>query len=274
MPDTKHICTYFDKNFLPRGLALYDSISQFHKNFIFYVLTFDHETYEYLSGLGNSNMVLISHESYNKYFNTNPKNFDDRKQYYFSSTPNICLYILENFHAVDLLLYLDADVFLFNSLDPLYQEVEYASIAYCPHRTLNIFNLLAQNHGQYHVGVTFFRNLELARNCLNGWKSDCETWHKGMQGYHLDYFSDQIFLDNWEDNYPGTMIITNIGVNAAPWNAGRYRVSEVNDMYYLNDTPLLIFHFSALKKLENKLWNCNSVIYFTSIRGALHNMIL
>ncbi|MCD4768771.1 MAG: hypothetical protein K8R35_01215 [Bacteroidales bacterium] len=269
MKNTKHICTYFDKNFLARGLALYDSIIQFHNDFIFYVLTFDSETYEYLSGMGYSNMILISNETYNEYFDTNPENFDDKKQYYFSSTPNICLYILENFQTVDLLLYLDADVYLFNSLDPVYQEVENASIAYCPHRTHNIFNMLAKNHGKYNVGVNFFRNNELARNCLNGWKSECENWYKGTPGYHLDYFSDQIFLDNWENNFPGTMVITNIGVNAAPWNAGRFRFQETNGVFFINDNPLIIFHFSSLKKINDNTWNCNSVIYFTSVSRIL-----
>ena len=70
IPGTKHICTYFDKNFLARGLALYDSIRKYHTDFIFYVLTFDNESYEYLTSLNKSNIQLISHQEYNNYYNT------------------------------------------------------------------------------------------------------------------------------------------------------------------------------------------------------------
>jgi len=269
MQNTKHICTYFDNNFLPRGLALYHSIKRFHDDFIFYVLAFDEKTFTYLSELQYDNLIPISFETYNNYFNTSPEKYEDRKQYYFSATPNICLYILDNYLSIDLLLYLDADVFIFNSLDPLYHDVGDASIAFCPHRTHPVFNILAKNHGKYNVGVNFFRNSQIAKTCLIDWKSDCENWYKGMPGYHLQYFSDQIFLDSWENKYSGIKIIQNIGVNTAPWNAVNYVFSENNGSYYVNDAPLVIYHFSSLKKVNGKKWNCDTVYYLASVKNTL-----
>ena len=96
MNNTKHICTYFDYNFLSRGLALYNSIKRFHKEFKYYVLAFDQKTFDYLSNLKEENIIPISFETYNNYFDTSPEKYDDRKQYYFSATPNICLYIFIN----------------------------------------------------------------------------------------------------------------------------------------------------------------------------------
>ncbi|MFC2152106.1 glycosyltransferase [Bacteroidota bacterium] len=272
MAKTKYICTYFDYNFLSRGLALYNSIKRFHEDFVFFVLAFDEKTFEYLSKLKYDNLIPISVTDYNNYFNTNPDKYDDRKQYYFSATPNICIYLFKQFPDIDSLLYLDADVYIFSSLNPLYDEVENASIAYCPHRTHPMFNKLAKNHGKYNVGVNFFKNTEIAKTCLLDWKSDCENWYKGMPGYHLQYFSDQIFLDKWENKYSGINIIQNIGVNAAPWNAVNYIFSENNGDFYVNDKPLVIYHFSSVKKISNKKWNCNTIYYFASIKNTLRKI--
>lgn len=272
MAETKYICTYFDYNFLPRGLALYNSISRFHEDFIFFVLAFDEKTFEYLTKLKYDNLIPISAKAYNNYFNTNPDKYEDRKQYYFSATPNICIYLLEKYLDIDLLLYLDADVYVFNSLDPLYDEVGDASIAYCSHRTHSIFNMLAKNHGKYNVGVNFFRNSDIAKACLNDWKSDCENWYKGMPGYHLNYFSDQIFIDNWEERYSDIKIIENIGVNVAPWNIVNYNFTEKNGFFLVNNVPLMVYHFSALKKIKNAIWNSNTIYYFGTVKKTLYKI--
>jgi len=269
-----HICTYFDFNFLPRGLALYYSIKRYHSDFKFYVLAFDNETYSYLSNLGEQNIVPISFDTYNSYFDTSFDRFADKKQYYFTATPNICIYLLEKYPSIDILLYLDADVYLFNSLDSLYKEFGGNSIGICPHNLHPVTRKIFKNHGIFNVGVNLFRNSEIGRKCLYDWKLDCETWYKGKPGYHLEYFSDQIFLDSWPDRYSKVKIIENIGVDVAPWNAANYSFSKNQNEYFVNDYPLIIYHFSALKKVDHRKWNGNSIIYLSSIRGCLKDIYL
>ncbi len=274
MTHKKHICTYFDYNFLPRGLALFHSIKRFHNEFDFYVLTFDDKTFDYLKGLNEANLKLISFQEYNDYFQTSIDRFEDNKQYYFSATSNICLYILEQNPEIDLLLYLDADVFVFNSLDVLYKEVGAASIAYCSHRFTPIYRILSKNHGRYNVGVNFFRNDETSIKCLKDWQYDCTNWYKGIPGYHLKYFSDQIFLDGWESKYNGVKIIENIGVDTAPWNIANYCFRNIDGKFHVNDAPLVIYHFSYLKKIENNKWNANTIYYFGSVKNVLQDIYL
>ncbi len=264
-----HICTYFDYNFLPRGLALYNSIKRFHKEFKYYVLAFDQKTFDYLIDLKEENIIPISFETYNNYFNTSPEKYKDRKQYYFSATPNICLYVFDNYQSVDLLLYLDADVFVFNSLETLYEEVENASIAICSHRFHPLFNFLSKNYGRYNVGVNFFRNSEVGRKCLLEWKADCDSWYPNKPGYPLNFFSDQIFLDGWVSKYSEITEIKNIGIDVAPWNMANYRFTVKDSLFYLNDKPLIIFHFSAFKKTGDNIWNGNTIFFFGSIKGVV-----
>lgn len=269
MNDIKYICTYFDFNFLPRGLALYYSIKKQHSNFLFYVLCFDEQTYDYLSKLNEPPLRLISINEYNSYFQTSKKKFADIKQYYFSATPNLCIYLLQANPNIEVLLYLDADVYIFHSLDPIYEEFSDASIGFCSHRFSRLFKITANNYGKYNVGVNLFKNDRIGSECLLDWKNNCDSWYPNKPGYPLTFFSDQIFLDSWPAIYEKVKIIRNKGVNVAPWNASNYKFKKINDTYFVDNEPLIIYHFSSLKKHNNNKWNANTICYFASIKHVL-----
>jgi hypothetical protein len=269
MPGKKFICTYFDYNFLPRGLALYYSVKQFHKDFVFFALTFDKKSFKYLSNLNERNLILISIEEYNTYFQTSISRFEDKKQYYFTATPHICLYLLETHPEIDILLYLDADVYVFNSLDILYEEFGDSSIGFCPHRLNPLIKLYAKSYGKYNVGVNLFRNSKTGLECLKQWKEECDNWYPEKPGYPLKFFSDQIFLDTWLEKFEGVKVIENIGVNVCHWNAINYKFSKISDFFYVDNKPLIIYHFSSLKKESPFVWNANSIYAFVSIRKTL-----
>src|ERR1035437_7269511 len=95
MSKKKYICTYSAFNYLPRGLALFYSIKKFHHDFELFVLTFDEQSYSYLENLHEENLRLIASEKYNSYFNTSVDRYPDKKQYFFSATPNLCSYLLD-----------------------------------------------------------------------------------------------------------------------------------------------------------------------------------
>ncbi|MCX6327615.1 MAG: hypothetical protein NT144_13345 [Bacteroidia bacterium] len=269
MNQKKFICTYFDSSFLPRGLALYYSIKRYHKEFDFFVLTFDKQTHEYLSKLNEDNIKLISIEEYESYFQTSISKFEDKKQYYFTATPNICLYLIENYSQIDVLLYLDADVYLFNSLDPLYYEFGDSSIAFCPHRVHPVLKFFVKHYGKYNIGVNLFRNSESGLNCLKDWKNDCDNWYPNKPGYPLKFFSDQIFLDSWENKYNGVKIIENIGINVCYWNAVNYTFKKVGEGFFVNNKPLIIYHFSSLRKESDNTWNAYSIYGLVSVKNTL-----
>jgi len=269
MSTKKYICTYFDYNYLPRGLALYYSIKRFHSDFDFFVLTFDEKTYDYLSGVKEENIRLISLKEYNSYFQTSSDKFEDKKQYFFSATPNLCVYLLDNYKYIDILLYLDADVYLFNKLDSLYSEFGDSSIAFCPHRVNPFLKMFVKHYGKFNIGVNLFRNSEEGIKCLRNWKKDCDNWYPNMPGYPLKFFSDQIFLDSWIEQYNGVKVIENIGVNVCYWNASNYNFKKINDIYYVDQTPLMIYHFSSLRKETDHIWNAYSIFGLVSVKNTL-----
>lgn len=269
MSNKKYICTYFDFNYLPRGLALFYSIKKYNKNFEFFALTFDDPTYNYLDNLHEENLKLISLKEYNSYFKTSKDKYTDKKQYYFSATPNLCSYLFDKQPDIDILLYLDSDVYLFGSLDTLYDEFGDSSIGITEHRVNPLLNVFVKHYGNYVIGVNLFRNSETGRKCLLEWKSECNEWYPGKPGYPLKFFSDQIFLDSWDKKYSGVKIIKNIGINTSYWNAANYTFRKINDVFFVNDQPLIIYHFSSLRKENDHTWNTYSVYGLASIKNIL-----
>jgi hypothetical protein len=274
MSNKKYICTYFDYNYLPRGLALYYSVKHYHTDFEFFALTFDDQTCDYLKNLKEGNLNLISITDYNSYFNTSAEKFADKKQYFFSATSNLCIYLIEKNPDIDILLYLDADVYLFNSLDPLYEEFGDSSIGYTPHRVNPFLRFFAKHYGKFNIGVNLFRNSEAGLKCLRDWKSDCDSWYPGKPGYPLKFFSDQIFLDSWAEKYDDIRIIENPGVNLVYWNAVNYSLSKKENSYYVGKRPLIIYHFSSLRKVNDKTWNTYSIYGLMSIKGTIREIFV
>jgi hypothetical protein len=265
----RHIATYFDENFLPRGLALYDSIVNNSDDFILYILALDEYTKEYFTKLAKDNIVVIGVHEYITYYNIDKTKYSTDKEFYFSVTPSLCLYVIENFKDIDILLYLDADVYLFNDLEILYNEIGDSSISMCSHRIAWYLDVFSKNYGKYNVGVNAFRNDGEGIKCLKQWYKDCSTWKPHQKDYPLSFFSDQIWLDKWQGLYKNIKIIEHIGINVAPWNAIQYKFTKNNNRYYVNNTPLVIYHFSSLKELDNNLWHGNTGYAFHNISGLL-----
>jgi hypothetical protein len=267
-----YICTYFDYNYLPRGLALYESVRKYHRNFDFFILAFDDATYEFLTKIGDERIKPVHFESYNSYFNTSADKFPDRKQYYFSSTPNLCLYLIDKFPEIDVLLYLDADVYIFNPLDLLYGEFADSAIGITPHRINPFLKMVVKHYGSFNVGVNLFRNNSTGIRCLKEWKSDCDSWYPGKPGYPLKFFSDQIFLDSWPEKFRDVKIIENPGVNLVYWNVANHKLSVTDGSFLVDGNPLLVFHFSSLTKIDDRSWNTNSVYGLASVKGILREI--
>jgi len=265
----RYICTYFDINFLPRGMALLDSLEKNSDQFNLFILALDDEVVRYFKKLNKPNITVVTLEEYSLYFSIDKSKYENEKEFYFSLTPGVCLYVLKHYDNIDILLYLDADVYLFNDLEIVYNEIGDASIALCSHRLPWYIDFMSKNYGIYNVGVNAFRNDKEGNLCLEQWHQDCVTWTKGQKDYPLSFFSDQIWLDTWPSTYQNVKILDHVGINTAPWNAMGYKFTKKNDSYYVDDTELVIYHFSSLKKIAYNTWHGNASFTILNIKYSL-----
>ena len=54
-------------------------------------------------------------------------------------------------------------------------------------------------------------------------------------------------MDYWRDEHEKVREVTTVGANVAPWNIHKYDVSNRDGKVFLNDKPLIYYHFHSFK---------------------------
>lgn len=247
-------CTYFDKNYFTRGQALYRSLKENCPEFCLWVLCMDTETHAFLSQMALPEIRLIRLDDFENgdVELINAKNNRSKIEYYFTCTPSLPLFVLNNNPQVDLITYIDADLYFFSDPTPIYQEINGASIAIIAHRFSPSIQELAIN-GIYNVGWLTFRRDEEGFKCLKKWRDCCnENCSDKIKGAN---FADQKYLDNWPAQFKNLVVLQNKGANLAYWNIDNYNISTRDDLVWVDDQPLIFFHFQGLKQLVPGLYD-------------------
>lgn len=232
-------CTYFDKNYLPQGLALYRSLLCHHPDAQLWVLCFDDDTYITLSKMKLQAVKLIK-----------LKDFEDKElkevkptrkfyEYYWTSTPSLVLHVFKKDQKATHVVYVDADLYFFQSSQVSFDELDSKSILITPHRFKPNQLSREQTSGRFNVGYLIFKRDHQGMACLKRWRQQCLDWcyDYASQGR----FGDQLYLNEWPNLYPGLVISQNTGLNAAPWNAA----STV-------PRPLICYHFHQFRIISKR----------------------
>lgn len=242
-----YFCTYFDRNYLWKGLALYRSLLlNVSRPFTLWVLCFDEETYHVLSKLNLHGMALISAQEFEAGDEALLKAKDNRTrlEYYWTCTPSLPLFIFRHNPEVDLITYLDADLFFYSSPTPIYEELGDRSILIVGHRFSPHLEHL-QVYGIYNVGCLCFRRDDYGLDCLNWWRERCLEWcYNRLEG---DRMGDQKYLDDWPSRFPGVVELQHPGAGLAPWNLSRFNLREIDNQLRVNSAPLVFYHFHNFK---------------------------
>jgi hypothetical protein len=247
-----HFCTYFDRHYLVRGLSLYYSLLEHAGTFKLYILCFDTLTYNTLKVLELNGVELISLEALERF---DPELAETKctrtlMEYYFTCTPCLQLYVLSNFQDVHVLTYLDADLFFFSSPEPLFAEMGAGSILIGRHRFSPRLRHL-EVYGVHAVSMLAFRNDSNAIECLRWWRDRCIEWCYDRE--EKGKFADQKYLDDWPTRFPGTVVTQHKGADLAPWNISGYELSERESSIFVDNDPLIFYHFHMLRTV-NPVW--------------------
>lgn len=257
-----NLCTYFDRNYLLKGLALLQSIERHIEAYQVFVLCLDANVAQAIHRLykDDPRIMPIMPAQLEQRFPELLRLQAERspKEYIWSLTAPLLTFVFERFGYADL-AYIDADCYFFSDPAPLYAEVAGKSIGIIPHRWTPRHAERLRPNGVYNVGWVYFRNDKPGRACLHFWQLESEHW-KGRPGT----FSDQRFLDGWPPAYGDDLRkIEHIGANVAPWNQEQYEFTQAGDCVYLTDPtkavidrdglaesprlPLIFYHFHELR---------------------------
>lgn len=245
----RYFCTYFDHRYLPKGLALYHSLLQHCPDFELWVLCLSPTCYDILTQLNLAQLRPIKLQDLEA---ADPglrqaKTNRTLVEYYFTCTPCLPRYLFAQNPHIDLITYLDSDLFFFSSLDPLYRDLSHGSIAIIEHRFPPKLASLTFN-GIYNVGWVSFRKDKPGLDCLHWWRERCLEW---CHDYHQDgKFADQKYLDDWPSRFQNVIVLPQKGANLAPWNVDHYHIELKNNQFWVDEQHLIFYHFHGLKEVE------------------------
>lgn len=252
----RHYCTYFDQHYLPRALALYYSLKAHSQEFQLWALCFDELAFQRLTALELPEVRPISLEEFTR---GDPQLLAAREsrtpvEYYFTCSPSLPLFVLNHDPDVDLVTYLDADLYFYASPEYLFDEVGSASIAIISHRFPENIRHLEEN-GIYNVGWLTFRRDAQGLACLQRWRSQCLEWcFDRIEGTR---YADQGYLNDWPATYSNLVILQHLGANLAPWNISNYRLTERDGRLWVENDPLVFFHFQGLICVQPGIYKIN-----------------
>ena len=208
----------------------------------------DKSSYSFLTNLDLLNVELIKIQDFEKNDKALAKAKKNRSivEYYFTCTPSIILYVLNNFENIDQITYLDADLFFYSDPNKVFLEIGDSSIAIIEHRYFKRYKKMIK-YGIYNVGWMTFRNNKNAYQALSWWRNSCNEWcYKKLEN---GKYADQKYLDNWEKKFTDVKIIKNKGANLATWNIENYKIVKNYESIMIDDDSLVFFHFHGFKRL-------------------------
>lgn len=245
---TRAYCTYFDVNYLSRGLALYESLRATSPDFTLDVLCLDDETSTRLAArrLPGVRLTPLTELEAADPELVATRDTRSKVEYIFTAGPAFLRYLFGQHPSLELLTYLDADLYFFSSPEPLYAEADEADAAtvIVGHRFPARLRHLEET-GIYNVAWVSFRRDADGLACLDYWRSACIDWC--YDRVEAGRYADQKYLDQFPERFARVHELKHTGADAAPWNLSTAPLREVDGRFFAGDAPLVFFHFQGLK---------------------------
>lgn len=245
----RYFCTLFDSNYLLKGVAMLRTLKQHCSDAHVHVLCMDAQTREILEQLALSHVSCLSLSEVEDEALLAVKPGRSVAEYCWTLSPCLPWHVLQHNPDVDAVTYLDADLYFYSPLQPLFDEIGDASIVIIEHRFPPALKHLEVN-GRFCVEWVGFRRDEQGLACLARWREQCIEWcfHRLEQ----DRMGDQKYLDQWPGKYSGLHILQHPGAGIAPWNYSQYSFGQDGQgTITVGGTPLVFYHFHQFQLLSN-----------------------
>ena len=241
-------CTVLSNRRLYQALALIRSLGHVMKeDFMFYALCIDDETYSLLKTLNWKNVHVIHDKDLSKDILALKK---ERKlhEYCWTLKPIIIEKVMTEYSFVSRVTYLDSDLYFWKSPHVIFQNQPDCSVLLTKEEKAKATKKTSKKStGKYNSGFLSFKRDEVGLACLQWWKEKC------LESCVIDFkagkFGDQSYLDEMPELFAKVCDITTPGVNIGPWNFRKYHYHVYQEKLYMNQYPLVFFHFSGLRVL-------------------------
>lgn len=270
--DELNFCTLFDSNYYAQGISMIESLIRVNKKAVIFIIAMDQKCHKKLLNKKNRRLKVINITEIERNYKElkNIKIERTKPEYYFTSKGFVCHQIISNYPYIKYITYVDSDTYFFSDPEPIFNELNDASVGITKHN----FHWLTSHqkkYGLYNAGWITFKNNDEGKRCLQDWMQSCLEWCHGY--LHNDKYGDQKYLNYWEKRYFNVKIIENKGLNVAPWNIKNYKLIRKGGKLYVDNDPLILYHFSNLIYLSDRVFNTNLSRVFVNTSGKIKDHI-
>lgn len=242
--------TIFDKEYLPRALALHASLMRVNATARFAFFCVDEQSAEMLIKIAPERSVIVRHDQFSTPELAKTRTNRSRGEYCWTCKPIALGYLARTMTDADWLVYVDADMLFFSDPDLALPGPDKHYVL-TPHRFHEAFERFANSAGAFNAGLVGVRRSPEGQQAIDWWGERCIESCSFTPT--ATTFGDQKYLDQLPVLFPFGSSTPTPGLNAAPWNIENYRVHEIGGRIYLDEYPLVLYHFQGLKILSNRL---------------------
>jgi hypothetical protein len=242
----REFCTLFDSNYLIKAVAMYRSLERVCPSFHLTAFCFDELSARLLSDLAFEHLTVVPLADLEAHDAALRSVKGDRSpvEYCWTATPALPRFMFETRPELEEITYLDADLLFFADPEPLFEEMGDASVLITPHRFSPEYAEHEKN-GIYNVQFLTFRRDARGLETLHWWHDRCIEWCY----YRLEdgKLGDQKYLDDWPERFEGVHVLEHKGGGLAPWNALQFRVERRKGRVFVDEDPLIFFHYHRVR---------------------------
>ena len=260
----RHFCTLFDRGYLFKGVAMLRSLYHHCPGAHVHVLCMDEDTRRLLLQLDFPSITCIALADFEDAQMREVKKTRNVAEYCWTLTPCLPWHVLQADPSIDGITYLDADLYFYSPVQPLFDEIGDASVAIIEHRFTPRLQLLEVN-GRFCVEWVGFRRDAEGMACLERWRAQCLEWCYAR--LEDDRMGDQKYLDAWPRDFRSVHVLQHAGAGLAPWNFDRYEFGgSARAGYTVDGAPLVFYHFHQFQLLEGGRFDRLSESYIADRR--------
>ena len=239
-------CTYFDRHYLARGLAMIRSLLAHEPDATIAVLCFDDETARIVAASGLRGVTAVPLAALHARdpalaVLAGPRS---RWEVYASHKASFIGAMLADAPVDDAVAFIDADSWFFSPPAPVIAELGAASIGLSAHRFAAGKEHLAK-YGLYNAGFVVLRNDDAGRRCAGEWRGQCLVWCR-EETQSDGRFMNQGYLNDWPDRHQGVHVFVHPGANLGPWNLETFALTTEGRTVRVGGQPLVFYHFSGV----------------------------
>ncbi|SES72535.1 Glycosyl transferase family 8 [Natronincola peptidivorans] len=243
-----YYCSTFSKDYIYRGILLYNSLLKYDKNFHFFIICLHDEVKELIKkmNLEKATAIALSDIEQEDKDLLKVKKTRNDKEYIWTSKASVMLYLLNKFKALEHIVWLDGDTIFYSDPQPIFDEWgDQYSIMLTKERWRKGHRQRNYITGIYNTGFMGFKRDKYSFNSLEWLRKKLIEWCYDKRENGL--WSDQLYINNWHKKFQRVGIIKNIGVNLNPYIVQRCKIKKKGDAIYVNGEKLIFYHAYGFK---------------------------